>query len=419
MSRSPIAIPIWILASAAAAPAQAPVENPHGGFSADCRICHDAAGWTPATIGPDFDHARFGFPLNDAHENVPCLLCHFTLEFDTVTGTSCADCHEDVHLGELGSDCHRCHSSRNFVDRGDEVRSHRTTRFPLTGVHRTLDCAACHEAGGVSLRFVNTPTECLACHRSDYESTTSPAHVSASFPTDCEQCHSNRSWGGSSFDHALTGFPLTGAHVSTDCQQCHTGFEFAGAQTQCFGCHRGDYESARQPAHGAAGFSTECASCHSTRAWQPATFDHSLTSFPLDGAHLGPDCRACHDDGVFSGRDAACVACHLADYQATTNPGHLQSGFGTDCAACHGTSRWDGALFDHDGLFFPIYSGKHKEKWNNCSDCHTSPNNLSVFSCLGCHPHSNRSKTDDDHHEENGYQYESGACLSCHPRGRK
>jgi hypothetical protein len=158
-------------------------------------------------------------------------------------------------------------------------------------------------------------------------------------------------------------------------------------------------------------------SCHSTQAWVPATFDHSLTAFPLTGAHRTVECQACHVDDVFAGTDPACVSCHLADYQATTNPDHLGSGFGTDCASCHGTSQWEGATFDHDGPFFPIYSGRHRNEWTSCSDCHVNPTDPSVFSCFGCHPHSDRQKTDEDHSGENGYVYESEACLACHPRG--
>jgi len=406
------------LAVARAAPAQPVPENPHGSFRADCRICHDAEAWTPANVGPDFDHARWGFPLEHAHRDVPCLLCHLTLEFSTTTGTTCADCHEDVHLGELGNECERCHSTRTFVDRGDEVRSHRATRFPLTGAHLALDCADCHGGDGTSLRFVNTPTECVACHRADYTATTNPDHVGASFPTDCVQCHSAYSWGGASFNHASTGFPLTGAHAATDCQQCHVDFSFTGTPTDCYACHRADYESASQPAHAAAGLPTDCASCHSAAAWQPASFDHARTAFPLTGAHTTLECAACHGDGVFTGRDPACVACHLADYQATANPPHLSSGFGTDCASCHGTSGWEGATFDHDSLYFPIYSGTHRGRWSSCSDCHTNPGNLAVFTCFQCHPHSDRAETDAKHREVNGYAYDSAACLACHPRGR-
>lgn len=403
---------------AASAVAGTRPDNPHGSFREDCRQCHDADGWSPARIGPEFDHSRFGFPLEEAHTNVPCLLCHLTLQFDTAVGTTCAGCHEDVHLGELGGDCDRCHSTRNFVDRADEVRSHRATRFPLTGAHLALDCAECHETGGPSLRFANTPTDCGVCHRADYESATNPDHVAAGFPTDCDQCHSAYAWGGSSFNHALTGFPLTGAHLGADCARCHPGFEFAGAPRACVGCHRPDYETAAQPEHASAGFSTDCDACHGTSAWRPASFDHARTAFPLTGAHVALECGACHSDGVFAGRDPACVACHLDDWQATTSPSHSASGFGTDCASCHGTSGWDGATFDHDGLFFPIYSGRHRGEWSSCTDCHLSPADLSTFTCFQCHPHSDRQKTDDNHSEEPGYRYDSEACFSCHPRGQ-
>ncbi|HKJ01704.1 MAG TPA: hypothetical protein VJ997_04595, partial [Longimicrobiales bacterium] len=68
--------------------------------------------------------------------------------------------------------------------------------------------------------------------------------------------------------------------------------------------------------------------------------------------------------------------------------------------------------------YFPIYSGKHRGEWNSCGDCHTTPTDLSVFSCLTCHEH-NQKDMDDKHKGRSGYVYESGACLSCHPRGRE
>jgi hypothetical protein len=116
----------------------------------------------------------------------------------------------------------------------------------------------------------------------------------------------------------------------------------------------------------------------------------------------------------------ACADCHLDDYQGTTNPDHQASGFPTTCESCHRTTRWrDISGFDHDGLYFPIYSGKHRGRWSDCSDCHTVASNYSSFSCLGCHPHSDRQETDGHHREVGGYTYDSAACYSCHPRGRE
>ncbi|MCB0751983.1 MAG: hypothetical protein KDC52_10955, partial [Ignavibacteriae bacterium] len=88
------------------------------------------------------------------------------------------------------------------------------------------------------------------------------------------------------------------------------------------------------------------------------------------------------------------------------------------CEDCHNTSDWNDATFDHDGQYFPIYSGKHKEAWNSCSDCHTNPSSYSVFSCIDCHEHNNKTKVDDKHRGESGYSYTSAACYDCHPQGR-
>ena len=110
---------------------------------------------------------------------------------------------------------------------------------------------------------------------------------------------------------------------------------------------------------------------------------------------------------------ADCAACHQAAYDATTQPSHLAAGFSTDCAACHSTAAWQPARFDHDGLYFRIYSGKHRDKWTSCNVCHVSPSNYVVFSCLECHEH-DRTRMDDKHKDIGNYQYESSACYACH-----
>jgi hypothetical protein len=112
------------------------------------------------------------------------------------------------------------------------------------------------------------------------------------------------------------------------------------------------------------------------------------------------------------------VSCHQADYDGTTDPNHAAAQFATACETCHGTTTFAGARFDHDTENFPIYSGAHAGKWSNCATCHTDPNNFAVFTCLSCHPHSDRAKTDGNHSGVNGYSYASNACYGCHPRGR-
>jgi hypothetical protein len=71
-------------------------------------------------------------------------------------------------------------------------------------------------------------------------------------------------------------------------------------------------------------------------------------------------------------------------------------------------------MTNHDAQFFPIYSGRHQNRWTRCSDCHSQPSNFTVFSCLGCH---GQTETASHHGGVSGYLYDSNACLSCHPRG--
>ena len=65
--------------------------------------------------------------------------------------------------------------------------------------------------------------------------------------------------------------------------------------------------------------------------------------------------------------------------------------------------------------YFPIYSGTHNGEWNTCVECHTDPNDYSVFSCIICHD--NQADLADEHSDENGYSFNSNACFNCHPNG--
>ncbi|MBT6705759.1 MAG: hypothetical protein HOB16_07725, partial [Flavobacteriaceae bacterium] len=170
------------------------------------------------------------------------------------------------------------------------------------------------------------------------------------------------------------------------------------------------------PDHQAANLPTDCASCHSTNpGWMPATLDHDF--FPLTLGHDIQDCNQCHINGNYDNTPTDCFACHEDDYNQTTDPDHQGASFPTDCVTCHTTNPgWMPATFDHDGMYFPIYSGDHEGEWNSCLECHTDPNNYSVFTCITCHT---QADTDDEHplDEVPDYIYESNACLQCHPDG--
>jgi hypothetical protein len=342
---------------------------PHGDFEEDCSMCHRPDAWTPVEISPEFDHGKRGFDLDASHDRADCRACHASLEFGDVS-TACASCHADVHRGELGPDCERCHTTRSFIDRFAMVRSHQATRFPLSGAHRISDCEDCHlpvDQGGY--QFVNTPVDCVACHLKEYQATADPDHQVSGFPPTCEACHTTVAWAPAGFNHALA------------------------AGTPCATCHLDDYLATTDPNHQTEGISQQCQDCHSTTSW---AFNHALAA------------------------GTPCATCHLDDYQVTTDPNHQTAGFSQQCESCHNTRRWIPASFDglnHDAAFFPIFSGRHRGKWDRCSDCHVNPNSYATFECIQCHAHDNPQELAGHHDEVSGYTYDSQACYSCHPQG--
>jgi len=392
-------------------PAARGVQSPHGPLKADCTQCHATESWR-FVAGRGFEHDSTGYALVGAHAEANCDGCHADLRFGRVA-SACADCHLDIHAGELGFDCAGCHTPQDWEPTGGALALHAARGFPLLGVHAQVDCEACH-VGAKGEEFAGTPSDCYACHAADYAATTAPDHAAAGMSTDCLGCHSSVApgWGDSNFAHG-DFFPLSGAHARLDCLTCHQS-GFGGQPTSCIGCHQSDYDSTDDPGHAAAGFSTECQSCHSTQAWSPATFNHANTAFPLTGAHTSASCLDCHGGG-YSGTPTDCYACHQADFEGTTEPNHVTSGFGTGCLTCHSTQAWSPSTWDHDQLF-PIYSGKHRGKWDTCADCHVQPTNYAIFECIFCHEH-NQNNTDDHHNDVNDYVYESNACFTCHPDG--
>jgi len=347
-------------------------EYPHGEYEDACEMCHGGESWLPVEISPEFDHDEHGFELQANHARAKCSACHGSLDF-SLAEPICASCHLDVHRNELGTDCGRCHTPRSFIDRSKMTREHLLTRFPLNGMHRTLDCEDCHslDSSGTH-QFVNTPTECSSCHLDNYLATTDPNHAANNIPLECEACHSVRSWFPAGFNH--NSLP-------------------PGAQ--CQDCHLENYQATANPNHQATGIPLQCEACHSTRSWVPAAINHSAL----------PPSFECRD-------------CHLSDYQGTSDPDHQAAGFPLQCEVCHSTRGWEPASYDdHDVQYFPIFSGKHNGEWNTCNECHTSPNNFVAYSCIDCHEHDDSGDLADEHSEVQGYQYNSQACFSCHRDG--
>ncbi|MCK5489859.1 MAG: hypothetical protein KAI98_07710, partial [Gemmatimonadetes bacterium] len=334
---------IAFLAVAPAAAAQQ-VDYPHGDTTEplNCTLCHTQDGWSPAKQPLEFEHdTESGFDRSGRHAELTCESCHLGLDFSEpkISAAGCADCHVDVHLGNLSVECTACHNTTSFSD-VPGVGLHIRTSLPLTGTHLQISCESCHldDTGGA---YTTLDPDCFACHAVDYE-TASLDHVENGFSTDCEACHNTLAFSaGIAFDHVVVsgGFRLLGIHARIACASCHVvpGFE---------------------------------------------------SLFP----------------GVTSDQD--CIGCHQDDYD-TAEPDHVGTGFPTTCIQCHNVERWEDAIFtEHDALYFPIFSGAHRNKWGSCAECHEVPSDFGAFTCLSCHEHE-RTRMDEKHKEEPGYIYDS------------
>jgi hypothetical protein len=382
--------------------------HPAAGFPQDCTVCHSTTNWQGAT----FNHSTATkFPLTGAHISVACAQCHKNNVFVGLS-TACITCHQADFNGTKSpnhpaagfpQDCSLCHSTTNW--QGATFNHNTATKFPLTGAHINPSCAQCHKNNV----YAGLPTACISCHLTDFNGTTNPNHVAAGFPQDCSLCHSTTNWQGATFNHTNTPFPLTGAHVSVACAQCHKNSVYAGLPTACISCHLTDFNGATNPNHVAAGFPQNCSLCHSTTNWQGATFNHTNTPFPLTGAHVGVTCTQCHKNNVYAGLSTACISCHLANFNGTTNPNHVAAGFPQDCSRCHSTTNWQGATFNHTNTPFPL-TGAHVGV--TCTQCHK--NNVYAglpTACVSCHL-TNFNGTTSPNHVAAGFPQDCSLCHS-------
>jgi len=360
--------------------------SPHGNLNVPCQNCHTASAWKPIRAVPEFDHNQTKYPLRGMHTSVACIQCHVKPVFTSV-GQRCQDCHADIHKRQLGANCEQCHTVRGWQVSVQQVQQH-NNRFPLTGAHAAVDCDACHK-GAASSQFETMSTQCYSCHAVDFKSASNPNHVSGGFSTTCTVCHGTDTWFNANFDHSSVGFPLTGGHAvpPRQCIDCHVNNNYSLTSTTCISCHLKDFQGTTNPNHVSANFPSNCAQCHTTLAWAPATFDHSMVNFALTGAHTVPprQCSDCHANNNYNLTSTTCVSCHLKDFQSAINPNHVAGGFAQTCATCHNTSAWQPATFDHSQSGFPL-TGSHTVPPRQCSDCHVNNNyKITSTACVSCH----------------------------------
>lgn len=380
---------------------------PHDSFPADCSMCHAGDGWNEIRDDFEFDHeAETGIALTGAHQDAQCLRCHNDRgPVATFASRGCAGCHEDVHLGKLGSTCQDCHGERNWAPQG-QIADHARYGFALVGAHAATSCDRCHEGFEAGI-FSPTDSSCESCHAAPAGAVGGGFdHILQGLTDSCERCHLPTTFKTAGFHHDR--FPLTGSHTSLDCASCHDSGVFEGLGSRCFDCHSSEFFATTDPDHAAETFPHSCQDCHNTTTWEGALFNHAGITTGCVNCHLpeyqtttDPDhlarnfptsCQTCHSTNTWqganfnhSGVSDGCVDCHMDQYLGTIDPDHAALAFPTSCQDCHGTNTWDGASFVHLGItngciacHQPDYDGASDPDHvafsfpTSCEECHTT-----------------------------------------------
>lgn len=167
---------------------------PHESFPSDCALCHEGAGWNELRVDFAFDHAaETGVALEGAHAQAQCLRCHNDRgPVDVFAAKGCGGCHDDVHGGDLGNDCARCHQQESWRPEA-QLEAHARSRFPLSGAHARVACHRCHP-GAFAGNFIPNDPSCVTCHRDDLARALNPPHVALGYVDRCDRCHLPTDW---------------------------------------------------------------------------------------------------------------------------------------------------------------------------------------------------------------------------------
>jgi hypothetical protein len=389
----------------------------------NCGRCHIRGGDRTSK----FDHNLTRFPLERAHAVVECQRCHKPAHLGesavcksavkyTGLDPACLTCHEDIHRGELGRECNKCHTAgENFKTL---VFDHnRDSRFALTGFHQLVECDTCHPKRKFKLGDIH----CIGCHKND------DAHAGA-LGDDCAKCHET-SGGAPKFDHDLhTNFRREGVHKRIECERCHflmsnglsnlpdkfaptkvsdpkllksdaklstvqpidapikdlagtkaaiqppgapLDLKFRAVGRDCGSCHP-------DPHRVRDSLVLDCGSCHGFNEWlrPPKNGYHEGAGLSLTGAHAVVQCPLCHvGTGSLRGRARECGLCHVQD--------DIHAGsFGNQCGKCHEQTGWLPSTFTHMDTAY-VLEGVHRML--DCRSCHRAGNYFIGNKCYHCH----------------------------------
>jgi hypothetical protein len=289
-------------------------------FGQNCSQCHSETSFHNIKGNKNFDHNKTGFKLEGKHATVNCQLCHKTSISDPLKHDKCNDCHLDYHKSQFAKagktpDCSECHTVKGFSPSNYTIEKHNQSKFALQGSHIATPCFECHKKSE-NWSFRQIGQTCVDCHKNIHKGSISQKY----YPNEnCNNCHIVNSWNEVKFDHSLTNFKLTGAHIQLTCKQCHftkdkLGLEqqkFSGLPQNCANCHT-DKHNKQFEKNGV----TDCNECHVTDNWKVSIFDHSKTAFKLDGKHENVACNKCHklDSNqhiIYKINNFKCESCHL------------------------------------------------------------------------------------------------------------
>ncbi|MBC7532387.1 MAG: hypothetical protein H7318_12480 [Oligoflexus sp.] len=219
-----------------------------------------------------------------------------------------------------------------------------------------------------------------------------------------------------------------------DCLKCH---EAGGGvpNKNCLSCHKDIQKDidAKAHFHGLMG-PKNCIDCHKEHKGRnnnispidKIAFDHDLTGFKLDGAHVKAECTKCHTDTRgdklsrkgdpdFTGLTPSCLSCHKKDDIHFFETKKFK---GQECSSCHVTESWKNVeKFDHTKETGYALVGDHSQL--KCAKCHVSEgkNNikydwpkLPTQKCLACHK--------DQHGDNFTPRFKGGNCLKCHSQAQ-
>lgn len=386
------------------------------GYSTDCASCHQiVANWAGASV----NHPTSPLALSGVHANRQCADCHAAGQPYTAVKQTCDGCHHTDFVGAKDPDhagapfpiaCDQCHNTTQPAWAG-ATYNHASTPVALTGGHAPalVTCTQCH----TTTPYSTVKQTCDGCHHQDYTLAADPPHQAAGLAVTCQNCHTQTVWTNSTFVHATTPVSLAGAHAGVSCTACHTTTPYSTVKTTCDGCHHADYVATTNPSHTAAGYSTDCASCHQVVvAWAGAAVNHPTTPLALTGVHAGRQCTDCHLAGQpYAAVKTTCDGCHHTDFVAAKDPNHVAAGFAVTCTDCHAmVAGWAGAAYANHSTA-PINPKQGAHAAVTCAQCHTtSPYSSAPKTCDGCH-HADYVATTNPSHTAAKFAV---TCADCH-----